>query len=204
MEESTAIGDATDPVSGEFVYAYKPSVLGAAHEFGLDDRGLSWRVGGRSGHIPYADIRRVRLAFRPMTMQTYRFVAEIWSSTAPKLLISSTSWRSMVEQERLDASYVAFISELHRRLAVQRVPAAFQAGTLPFVYWMGLVLFVVVALALAALTVRALQAGAVTGALFVVVFLGAFLWQAGAFFRRNRPGTYAPDAIPSAVLPRRQ
>jgi hypothetical protein len=202
MAENTSVDEPTAPTDGEVVYAYKPSVLGAAHEFRLGDGGLSWRVGARSGRIPYADIRRIRLAFRPVTMQTYRFVVEIWSAAAPKLLIASTSWRSMVEQERLDAAYVSFISELHRRLAAQRVPASFEAGTVPFVYWLGLVLFVVVSLALAALTARALQAGAVGGALFVAIFLAAFLWQAGGFFRRNRPGRYHPDSIPSAVLPR--
>lgn len=202
MAESTSGEDATNPAGGDLVYAFKPAVLGAANEFRLGAGGLSWRVGGRSGHIPYADIRRIRLAFRPITMQNYRFVAEIWSACAPKLLIASTSWRSMVEQERLDAAYVPFMSELHRRLASQRVPAAFEAGTVPFVYWSGLVLFVIVSLALAVLTVRSLQAGAVTGAAFVGVFLAAFLWQAGNFFRRNRPATYTPDAIPSAVMPR--
>jgi hypothetical protein len=196
-----SVDEATD-APDEVAYAYKPSVLGAAHEFRLDDRALSWRVGGRSGRIPYADIRRIRLTFRPVTMQTYRFVAEIWSASAPKLQIASTSWRSMVEQERLDAAYVDFISTLHRRLGAERVPASFEAGTVPFVYWIGLALFVVVSLALAALIARALQAGAVTGAVFVGIFLGAFLWQAGGFFRRNRPGTYTADAIPSAVLPR--
>jgi hypothetical protein len=50
--------------------------------------------------------------------------------------------------------------------------------------------------------VRSLQAGAAGGAVFVVIFLGVFLWQAGTFFRRNRPGTYAPDALPSLVMPR--
>jgi hypothetical protein len=69
-------------------------------------------------------------------------------------------------------------------------------------YWPGLVVFVLVSLVLAALIVQALRAGAVSGAVFVAVFLGAFLWQAGTFFRRNRPRIYAPEAIPAAVLPR--
>jgi hypothetical protein len=36
----------------------------------------------------------------------------------------------------------------------------------------------------------------------VTAFLGLFLWQAGNFFRRNRPGPFRPDAIPDSVLPR--
>jgi hypothetical protein len=45
------------------------------------------------------------------------------------------------------------------------------------------------------------QMGATAGALMVGGFLALFLWQVGTFFRRNRPGTYRPDAIPAEVLP---
>ena len=51
------------------------------------------------------------------------------------------SWRSIMEQERLDAAYAAFITELHRRLAAAGAPARFSTG-LPFVtYWVGVVIF---------------------------------------------------------------
>jgi hypothetical protein len=59
-----------------------------------------------------------------------------------------------------------------------------------------------VALGLAVLIVRALQAGALAGALFVAAFLALFLWQAGNFFRRNRPGLYRADAPPRALMPK--
>jgi hypothetical protein len=46
-----------------------------------------------------------------------------------------------------------------------------------------------------------LQTAAWSGAAFIAAFLGFFLWQAGTFFRRNRPGTFRPDAVPETVLP---
>jgi len=202
MADDASPAYATDPDNGEPLYAYKPSLLGAPHEFRLAEDALVYRVGARSGRLPYGGIRRLRLSFRPVTMQSHRFLAEIWPAAGPKLQIVSTSWRSMVELTRLDAAYVAFLTELHRRIAAADAKALFTTGTPPLIYWPGLAVFVVVALALAALTVRALQAGATAGAIFVVVFLGVFLWQAGTFFRRNRPGSYAPRAIPAAVLPR--
>lgn len=202
MAEDAVPAWTIDPENGDPLYAYKPSLLGTAHEFRLAADALAWRVGGRSGHIPYREIRRLRLSFRPVTMQSYRFLAEVWPASGPKLQIASTSWRSMVELERLDRAYAAFLAELHRRMAGVGARTSFEAGSPPLVYWPGVTVFVVVSLALAALTVRALQAGATTGAIFVVIFLGAFLWQAGTFFRRNRPGTYAPEAIPAVVLPR--
>jgi hypothetical protein len=31
--------------------------------------------------------------------------------------------------------------------------------------------------------------------------LGLFLWQSGNYFRRNRPGSYRPDALPKLLVP---
>lgn len=70
------------------------------------------------------------------------------------------------------------------------------------IYWPGVLVFVAAGLGLAALVARALQAGALTSAAIVAAFLVLYLWQAGNFFRRNRPGTYQPDALPADVMPR--
>ncbi len=58
-------------------YVYKPSLMGAAWELSLEPDALAWRTGGHQGRIPYGRITRVRLSFRPVTMQTRRFVTEI-------------------------------------------------------------------------------------------------------------------------------
>ena len=194
--------DATDPATGDPIYAYKPSLLGAPSEFRLAPDSLIWRVGGRGGSMPYRDISRLRLSFRPVTMQPYRFVAEIWSSSGTKLQIASVSWRSMTELERHDDAYVAFVTRLHRRLADADSRAAFETGSPALIYWPGVAVFVLLALSLAGLIVRGLQADVHAGALIVALFLVVLLWQGGTFLRRNRPGTYAPDAIPARALPR--
>jgi hypothetical protein len=183
-------------------YDYKPALLGAAWQFRLRSDALEWQWGRRAGRLPYERVARVRLSFRPVTMQTYRFIAEIWPEEGPKLQIASTSWRSILEQERKDRTYAAFLAELHRRIAAAGGRADFVTGSSPFLYWPGLVVFAVAALAMAALTVRAIQvqaweATAIVGGLFAL-----FLWQVGGFFRRNRPGTYRPNALPPDLIPR--
>ena len=98
-----------------FTYAYKSSLMGAPFEFRLTLDALEWRRGETKGHTAYRRIHRVRLGFRPMTMQNHRFLAEIWGD-GPKLMIASTSWKSLVEHQRLDAPYRAFVTELCRRI----------------------------------------------------------------------------------------
>ena len=202
MPEQT-LPDAAPPDGGdEAVYIYKPSLMGAAWELRVTPDALAWRSGSRHGRIPYGRIRRVRLSFRPVTMQSRRFVTEIWWADGPRLVIASTSWRSMVEQEAQDRPYGAFIRALHQRMAAAGTTAAFETGSPAVLYWPGLAVFAGVALALAVLTVRALQIGAYAGAALVGGFLALFVWQSGTYFRRNRPGRYRPDAVPQELVPR--
>jgi hypothetical protein len=194
-------GDAAPPQQ-TLDYAYRPSLLGAPIEFRLQGNVLDWTAGPRSGRVPLRDVRLVRMSFKPGSMQPYRFITELWAEGAPRLEIVSSSWKSMVEQERLDAPYVGFVTELHRRITLAGAPARFQQGKHALLYLPGLALFVVVGLLLAALVPRALQAHTLGGAAFIIAFLALFLWQGGNFFRRNRPGSYRPDALPPELLPK--
>jgi len=184
-----------------FAYAYRPSLLGAAWEFKLTGYGIDWAAGRKAGHIPFRNLRRLRLSYRPASMQSHRFMTELWAEGAPKLEILSSSWKSLVEQERLDKPYVAFVTELHRRIALAAPPARFEQGRSPLLYWPRLIAFVGVALGLALLVVRALQADSKGGAAFIGGFLVLFLWQGGKYFRRNRPGVYHPLDLPAQLLP---
>jgi hypothetical protein len=183
-------------------YAYRPSLLGAAWQFKLTGDGIDWATGHRAGHIPFRNVRRLRMSYRPASMQSHRFMTELWAEGGLKLKILSSSWKSMVEQERLDKPYAAFIAELHRRIALAAVPARFEQGSHPLLYWPGLLAFAGVALGLALLVVRALQADSKGGAALIGGFLVLFLWQSGNFFRRNRPGLYRPEALPSELMPK--
>jgi hypothetical protein len=183
-------------------FSYRPSLLGAPWDFKLTADGVDFKAGPRSGHVPFRNIRRVRLSFKPVSMQTQRYLTEIWADGAPKLEIVSSSWKSVMEQERRDGPYSAFVAELHARILKSGAAVRFEQGGNVITYWPGLVVFCGVALGLAWLIVRALEAGTTAAAAFIGAFLLLFLWQGGNFFRRNKPGVYSPDAPPSELLPK--
>jgi hypothetical protein len=191
-------------MSTDLSYSYKASVLGSPLEFTLNDNALEWSIGRRGGLARYDRIARVRLSFRPITMQSYRFQTEIWAEGCPKIRIASTSWRSMLEQARQDEAYTAFIVELHRRIAAAGAPTRFTTGISFIIFWFGVAVTGVTAVGLAALTVKALRLGEWAGAALIGGFLALFMWQLGIFFQRNRPGTYRPDHVPDHLLPVRQ
>ena len=182
-------------------YAYKPSLMGAPWEFWLRPATLAWRTGRHEGEIPYRDILSVRLTYRPMTMQTRRFVTMIRSASGPRLVIASSSWRSMVEHANQLEAYSAFVRALNERLAKAGSAARFQAGLPAPLYWPGLAAFLVIAVTTAALVVRALVLGEWTAAALIGGFLALFAWHSGGFFDRNRPRDYRPDVPPEKLVP---
>jgi hypothetical protein len=194
-------GPEAEPAPEDVAYSYRPALLGAAWTFRLTEGGIEWTAGAKSGRMPYGKVRRIRMTYRPMSMQSHRFTTEIWAQDGQRLHIVSTSWKSMVEQERLDRPYVAFVGELHRRVAEAAPAVRCEKGSNPYRYWPGLIAFAGLSFGVAALVVRALQEAAIGGAVFVAAFLLLFLWQGGNFFRRNRPGLYSPAAPPPELMP---
>lgn len=183
-------------------YSYKPSLMGSPWTFQLAPDALVWSLGSTSGRVPYGSIRRIRLSFRPVTMQSYRFLAEIWSERNPKMPISSASWKSLVEQERQDQAYVGFLTALHERIARARGAPKLEAGAIPFLYWPGLVIFGGICVAIIGLIWRALLQGETAATLFLLAFFVFMLWQLGGFFKRNLPRRYTLDRLPSDILPK--
>jgi hypothetical protein len=182
-------------------YAYKASLVGAAHRFELTGEGLCWRIAGKSGVWPYAGISGVRLSYRPVSMQSRRFRADIDGGDRGRIALLSTSWQTSVLMAPQDRDYRAFIVALHRRMAQAGSNAALIGGLKPRIYLAALVLLALVAVAMAGLLVRAIATGEFAGILFLVGFAALFGWQVGGFVRRNRPRAYTFDHLPEALLP---
>ena len=194
-------------------YAYKASLIGAAHRFELTDAGLSWHIGSRSGLWPYAGISAIRLSYRPVSMQSRRFRADIESTglestglestSFGRIAVLSTSWQTAALMAPQDEDYRAFITQLHARMKQAASKAALTGGLRPRIYAAAVVLLILVAMAMAGLFIRAVAIGEWAGALFLVGFAALFAWQVGGFVGRNRPRAYAFDALPPALLPQK-
>ncbi len=190
-------GEANEPL-----YWYKPALIGSPWVFRLKPDGLAWETGGRSGLIRYQRVRRVRLSFRPLTMQSYRFITEIWSDDAPKLQFASTTWRSLTDQGRQDADYREFVTELHRRFSAANATAQFVAGIPLATFVVGVIVSAIAAAAFVGIAYRALEISERGAAAVICGFLLIFGWQVGNYLYRNRPMIYRPDALPLQLMPR--
>ena len=182
-------------------YAFKASLIGAAHRFELTEQGLAWRIAGRSGMWPYADIATVRLSYRPVSMQSRRFRADIGNADGARIVILSTSWQTAALMAPQDRDYRAFMTQLHAGMSGAGSRAVLLGGLGPRVYAAAIICVTLVAIAMAGLFVRSIATGEWAGALFLVGFAALFGWQVGGFVRRNRPLAYSLDRLPEALLP---
>jgi hypothetical protein len=182
-------------------YAYKASLMGAAHQFELAEEGLSFRVAGRSGLWPYAEISAIGLSYRPVSMQSHRFRADIHHASGARIAILSTTWQTAALMAPQDSDYRSFILQLHERMARAGSRAVLSGGLGAKTYAAALALLALLGIAMAGLLVRAVATGEFAGALFIVGFAALFGWQVGGFVRRNRPLVYGFDHLPAALLP---
>ena len=182
-------------------YVYKASLISSAYQFELTDAGLSWRIGGRSGVWPYADIASIRLSYRPMSMQSRRFRADIEKAGERRIAILSTTWQTVSLMTPQDQDYRAFVTELHRRMQAAGSKASLTGGIGTVTYAVAVAMLALLAIAMVGLFVRALATSEFTGALFLVGIAVWFAWTVGGFIKRNRPRGYSFDALPETLLP---
>lgn len=193
--------DSTEPGGEPVCYAYRASLIGSAHQFELTDAGLSWRIAGRAGVWPYADIGMVKLSYRPVSMQQQRFRADIDNAKGGRIAILSTTWQTATLVAPQGSDYRDFIIELHRRMQTAGSRAVLVGGLGPKTYTAALALLAFLAVSMVGLLLRALLTSEWTGALFLLGFAALFAWQVGGFITRNRPRRYSFDDLPDALLP---
>jgi hypothetical protein len=197
QQQSTGSADDSRSIG----YAYKASLIGAAQQFELTDGGLSFRFAGRSGLWRYADIAAIRLSYRPVSMQSRRFRADLHHVDGGRLAILSTSWQTAALMAPQDRDYRAFVTELHRRMAKAGSKADLTGGLGRWTYAAAIVLLAFVGIGMAGLLIRAIATGKFAGVLFLLGFAALFGWQVGGFITRNRPVSYEFERIPEALLP---
>ena len=125
-------------------YTFKPSLVGSAWQFDLTGEGLSWQVKGKHGVWPLEKIAAIRLSYRPVSMQSRRFRADIEDTRGERVTIYSTTWHTVALMSPQDNGYRAFIVELHRRLAAIGSKAVLVVGINRAIYVAGLAVLVIV------------------------------------------------------------
>jgi hypothetical protein len=193
----------TDPIEAESGnhYAYRASLIGGARRFDLMQDGLAFQIGNSSGVWRYGSISTVRLSFRPISMQSRRFRADLANADGERLSVVSTSWQTVALMAPQDEAYRAFLVALHRKMSAAGSRAELVGGLKPLVYNAALAVLAVLTVAMVGLLARAVATGEWAGIVFILGFAALFGWQIGGFIHRNKPRRYTFEALPKELLP---
>lgn len=182
-------------------YAHRAKPFSNELELLLSERELIAERGKSRQVFPIGQIERIRLSFTPRNTARRAFTCEVRAEDGRSVKFDNMSWKSLIETERHDPEYRAFIAMLVERAARARPGVKLEAGIAPLKYRVMQALgFALVA----ALVGAAIFAGSYSSYIVALASLGLAVYLATwlrEFLTRNRPRSFSANAVPEAVLP---
>lgn len=192
------MSEAVDPT----VYRLRANAFVRPRTYRLTEDALTWEEdGGKLDGVFYDDIAEVRLAYVPTRFARNRYRAQIIFKPGGMAELFNTDYRGIADFAEHDAEYVAFLTELHRRLAAKGKDVIYRQGNSvgAFIGNIALTVFIFVMVGLAFLLL--FTWGGPLIAIVKLLILLFFVPVLIRYIRRARPGIYDPLALPAAVLP---
>ena len=190
--------DAIDPT----VYRLRSNAFVGERTHRLTDDALTWEEEGKPpGRIAYDDIAEVRMTFAPTRAATNRYRTRIVPRSGQRLELFNTHYVGIADFPERNAAYVAFLTELHRRLAERGTQTTFRKGSSPFAYILNGIVTAMTFVVVAGAFLYFANFGTIWLVVAKIAIILAFVPVLIRFMRRTVPEPYDPRALPSAALP---
>jgi hypothetical protein len=146
-------------------------------------------------------VEELRLSFEPKSFVNRVFRLTLRLRDGKSVSFSSITWRSMIDARPQNDEYRAFALKLIEAVGKASPQARFICGKPALLWGLTVIITAATLLTIAAFSLRALQLGSLTTALFAVGVLALGIWQLEPFVRLNRPAHFTPQEPPQALLP---
>jgi hypothetical protein len=183
------------------VYAHRARPYSHEAVFELRDDRVAIEQGSRKGDFFFSQIAMIRLMYKPKNTTNEGYQTKIYRRDRKTAAFTNLSWKSLVDVERQDDDYSAFVRRLIADATAEN-PSIVLAAGLP--RWLhGIVMAVAIAsvAALLALTIEAMRQGSWPVSLLTTTLAGYFIWWAYRYVGRNLPRSFKAGAIPADVMP---
>ena len=181
----------------------------------LGKRELQVEKGKSKQSYPLDKLERIRLSYAPRNISRLTFVCDIRARDGNSVTINNLDWKSLIQVEKVDPGYRAFVDALVTRAATLNPKIQLEAGCgiVRYRLTQAIGFGVIGALIIAACYYGGLlgnfkgveepaneHAGKLLagGSVALAVYLGLWL---KTFLTRNRPRSFTAQAIPESVLP---
>lgn len=186
-------------------YSHRAKPFSSELELELAGRELI-AVKGRSRQVfPLAAIERIRLEYSPRNVARLVFRCTVWATDGRSVTFDNLNWLSLIQTERRDAEYSAFVTALAERAPPS---ARREAGAMPMRYRLvQIVGWLTIALLFGSagyFLLRPEGFGTFVSRVYAVigVVFGGYLiiWHL-EYLKRNQPRPFTAGAAPTEVLP---
>jgi hypothetical protein len=183
------------------VYEHRAKPYAQEARFEMKPDVLAVTQGSRSGDFAYGDITLVRLLYKPRNTTNEGYQAKLYRKDRRTVGLTNLTWKSLVDLDRQDADYTAFVKALILRVAAANPHVILEAGMPRWLHTLTAVAGGIAMVALVLVGIAALRQGGWPMALMTVAIGAYFVWWTWRYLGRNRPRRFQPDAIPGDVLP---
>lgn len=182
-------------------FAFRPRPFAAETLLALRQRDMFAQRAGKDMIIPYREIETIRLFYAPRGINFSGFRAKIYIRTGKTVSFEDRSHKSLIETERLDDSYRAFIIELCARAEGANANVLLYAGKSVTLLALAAFLGIAAVVLLALFAWNALHANQTLISIGVAAFAIFFAAWTANFVIRNRPRRFTANTIPAEMLP---
>ncbi|MGL4812386.1 MAG: hypothetical protein ACRCXM_11470 [Beijerinckiaceae bacterium] len=182
-------------------YSHTPKPFGRQVTVTLGDGTVIVSDERKTLTAPLQEIAAIRLTYEPRNTLASGFKTKLTLSNRRTAYLTNIAWKSLVQVDRQDEPYRAFVTALVQDTARANPQVALIGGK-PRPLWLAmLVISAATAAGLVFLAWRAFAGGNSAFALIILAFTGYFGFITADMLKRNRPRAFAPDAIPPDLLP---
>jgi len=181
-------------------YTVRRHALEDARTWQFDDVGLGWQGGTINGRFDFNDIASVRLEWAATRFDFVRFQCAVTDRNGRTEKIVSTEYVGPANFTDRREDYRPFVQALIVAIAHANPNCKFVAGAGTVKYWISIA---TAAISLLFLTAVILNLGlSLTGMIIAQLLVLLFLLPLSlVWFKRNRPTSLDPTAIPANLLP---
>ena len=185
----------------DLLYAHRAKPYSSDLELRLTARALMAEKGKSQQTYALDKLERIRLSFSPRNTSKLTFLCEVRAMDGSSVKFDNLTWKSMIQTERQDVDFRAFVLALIERTATVNRSVRLEAGigTLKF-NLMRMIGFGLIA-ALAGATIFSATKASYTvavGSFGLTVYIALWLRD---FLTRNQPRAFTASAVPGNVLP---
>lgn len=182
-------------------YRQNPRPTGQEIAYRLDGHRLTVDSGRKVSEVQLGAVEEVRLSFEPRSLAHNVLRTRLRLTDGRSITLTSITWRSMIQAERQDQDYGAFVRRLVGAIAAANPGARFVAGKNPLLWAASAIVAGILLVAMAVFAWRAFQMGAQGTALMTLAVMGLGVWQLEPIVRLNKPRSFDPKDPPRDLVP---